>query len=114
LCLLLKLAHQGPGRLVTHDGEKISLGRHCDGHRWRGLLCAGLALREPDALQNNRASQLTALSSQAGDKRLASQPILLFKAKRHEPDWSHERLRAEVQCHFEKHDKSTRVVICAR
>ena len=48
------------------------------------------------------------------DERLTSQSILLFKTKRHEPDWPRERLRAESRCHFEKDDEPTCIIIRAR
>ena len=114
LGLLFKLQHQRPGCLVAQNGEKISLGRHRNGHTRWDLLRASLAPGEPDTFQNNRTGQLTAFCFQAGRERLAPQPILLFKTECHEPDGSRERSRAKARSHFEEDHEPTCVIIRAR
>jgi hypothetical protein len=70
LGLLFKLEHQGPGCLVAHNGEKVSLGRHRNGYIGWNLLRADLAPDEPDTFQNNRTGQFTAFGFQTGRERL--------------------------------------------
>jgi hypothetical protein len=114
LGLLFKLDHQKPGCLVAHNGKKVSLGRHRDGHTGWDLLRAGLTPGESDTFQNDRAGQLTALGFQAGRELLTPQSILLFKTECHEPEGSRERSRTEARSHLKKNHEPARVIIRTR
>jgi hypothetical protein len=70
LGLLFKLADQRSGCLVAYNSEKVSLGRHRNGHVWWGLLRAGFAPGEANTFQDNRTGQLAAFGLQAGREGL--------------------------------------------
>ena len=117
---LFKLSHQRPGCLVAHNGKKVSLGWHRDGHTGRDLLRAGLAPGEPDTFQDDRTGQRAALGFQAGHERLTPQSILLFETECHEPDRPRERsarggakpLQGEPRAHSHYHPRPVTQIRC--